>query len=75
MPRPQFTLRALLVAMLVVAAFFGGMALQRQLDMPRPMRIFGIDKDHKIHVTEQMTAPDGKIWERRYLAKDESKAD
>jgi hypothetical protein len=24
MPRPQFTLRALLVAMLVVAAFFGG---------------------------------------------------
>jgi hypothetical protein len=29
MPRPQFTLRALLVAMLVVAAFFGGMAWQR----------------------------------------------
>ena len=27
MHRPQFTLRALLVAMLVVAAFFGGMAL------------------------------------------------
>jgi hypothetical protein len=24
MPRPQFTLRALLAAMLVVAAFFGG---------------------------------------------------
>jgi hypothetical protein len=22
------------------------------------MRILGIDKDHKIHVTEQMTAPD-----------------
>lgn len=30
MPRPQFTLRALLVAMLIVAAFFGGMAVQRQ---------------------------------------------
>jgi hypothetical protein len=26
MPRPQFTLRALLVAMLVVGAFFGGFA-------------------------------------------------
>ncbi len=32
MPRPQFTLRALLVAMLVVGAFFGGMAVQRRLD-------------------------------------------
>ncbi|HVX14363.1 MAG TPA: hypothetical protein VHC22_24465 [Pirellulales bacterium] len=29
MPRPQFTLRALLVAMLVVAAFFAGAAWQR----------------------------------------------
>jgi hypothetical protein len=34
MPRPQFTLRALLVAMLVVAAFFGGMAVQRRADAP-----------------------------------------
>ena len=34
MPRPQFNLRALLVAMLVVGAFFGGMALQRRLDKP-----------------------------------------
>lgn len=32
--RPQFTLRALLVAMLVVAAFFGGAAWQRWLSMP-----------------------------------------
>jgi hypothetical protein len=31
MPRPQFTLRTLLVAMLVVAAFFGGMRLEREL--------------------------------------------
>lgn len=29
MPRPQFTLRALLAAMLFVAAFFGGAAWQR----------------------------------------------
>ena len=28
MPRPQFTLRALLVAMLVVASFFAGAAWQ-----------------------------------------------
>ena len=33
MPRRfQFSLRALLVAMLVVAAFFGGMAVQRKFD-------------------------------------------
>ena len=31
MPGPQFTLRALLVAMLVVGAFFGGMEWQRKL--------------------------------------------
>ncbi|HWB14579.1 MAG TPA: hypothetical protein VG826_35470 [Pirellulales bacterium] len=30
MPRPQFTLRALLVAMLVVAAFFGGIRFERE---------------------------------------------
>jgi hypothetical protein len=34
MPRPQFTLRTLLVAMLVVGAFLGGMALQSRLDAP-----------------------------------------
>ncbi|HWB08782.1 MAG TPA: hypothetical protein VG826_30305 [Pirellulales bacterium] len=30
MPRPQFTLRALLVAMLVVAAFFAGVHFERE---------------------------------------------
>lgn len=35
MPRPQFTLRALLVATLVVAAFFGGMALQAKIEAKR----------------------------------------
>lgn len=29
MPRPQFTVRALLVAMLVAAAFFGGMSFEK----------------------------------------------
>lgn len=38
MLRPQFTLRALLVIMLVVAAFFGGMALQWRIDH-HPLRI------------------------------------
>lgn len=33
-PRPQFTLRSLLVTMLVVAAFLGGMVLQHQLEAP-----------------------------------------
>jgi hypothetical protein len=31
MRRPQFTIRTLLVAMLVVAAFFGGMAVQHRI--------------------------------------------
>jgi hypothetical protein len=30
MPRPQFTIRALLVAMLVSAAFFGGVRFERE---------------------------------------------
>ena len=30
MPRPHFTLRALLVAMLVVAAFCGGISFERE---------------------------------------------
>ncbi|HVX12444.1 MAG TPA: hypothetical protein VHC22_14775 [Pirellulales bacterium] len=34
MPRPQFTLRALLLAMLVVGAFLGGMVLQHRLEAP-----------------------------------------
>lgn len=35
MPRPQFTLRSLLVAMLVVAAFLGGMAVQEGIEAGR----------------------------------------
>ena len=30
MPRPQFTLRALLVLMLAVASFFGGITFERE---------------------------------------------
>lgn len=36
--RFQFSLRALLGAMLVVAAFVGGMAVQRQLDRRKPVK-------------------------------------
>ena len=32
MRRPQFTVSSLLVAMLVVAAFFAGMVAQREID-------------------------------------------
>lgn len=35
MPRPQFTLRALLVAMLVVGAFFGGMRFGERREKAR----------------------------------------
>jgi hypothetical protein len=64
MPRPQFTLRALLVAMLVVAAFFGGMAVQRQLNRPvvqklPPFGSFGMPTG-----SETMTMPDGSQWLR-----------
>lgn len=38
--RPQFTLRALLVLMLVVAAFFGGMAVSRQLSLRERDRLW-----------------------------------
>jgi hypothetical protein len=35
MPRPQFTLRALLVLLLAVACFFGGIRFQRELERRR----------------------------------------
>lgn len=65
MSRPQFTLRALLVAMLVVAAFFGGMVLQKRIDAPVPARIFYLDGPPWI-TEETMTTPDGKLWTRRF---------
>ena len=34
MPRPQFTISSLLVAMLVVAAFFGGIAFEQRQKQP-----------------------------------------
>ena len=75
MRRPQYSLKTLLWLMAVVGALFGGMAIQRHLDTPQPTRILAIEKDHKVHVTEKMTTPDGKTWARRFLAKEEQKAD
>jgi hypothetical protein len=75
MPRPEFTLRSLLVAMLVVATFFGGMAVQRQLNKPSPTRSLWFDDDRRVHITETMTMPDGTTWERQHLANDEPEPD
>jgi hypothetical protein len=54
MCRPQFTLRALLVAMLVIAAFFGGMAAQKQLDKPA-IRAYDVG-------SVELILPDGTRW-------------
>ena len=51
MRRPQFTLRALLVAMLVVAAFFAGMAVQRRLgERNRSAAVFDFDGDGELDI-------------------------
>ena len=55
MPRPQFTLRAVLA----VGAFFGGMAVQRKLDKPTITR--SCDSDY---YWEDLTMPDGTTWQR-----------
>lgn len=41
MPRPQFTLRALLLAMLVVGAFLAGMAAESKMQAMRRQYIVG----------------------------------
>jgi hypothetical protein len=64
MLRAQFTLRALLVAMLVVAAFFGGMAFQRQLYKPAERHKAGIVDDSGKRYIEIMVLQDGTRWTR-----------
>jgi hypothetical protein len=54
MSRPQFTLRSLLVAMLVVGAFCGGIAFERE----RQRRRDGA----KQTVPGFMELPDGTLW-------------
>ena len=68
---PQFTLRALLLAMLVVAAFFGGMAVQRYLDKPN-RGITAVEHGFgQTIIKEAMTMRDGSEWERRTVVKHE----
>lgn len=65
MRRPQFTIRALLVAMLVVAAFFGGMTVQRRLDdawAPVSRLSWGLSGSLPEH--EEISFPDGTKWKR-----------
>ena len=62
MCRPQFTLRALLVLMLAVAAFFGGMALQKQLD--RPVPIWKATTKVWCGVYDETIEIDGQRWAR-----------
>jgi ferric-dicitrate binding protein FerR (iron transport regulator) len=64
MPRPQFTLRALLIAVLVVAAFFGGMAVQRRLEQPVKRYRAGIVEDSGERRIEVLVLRDGTRWTR-----------
>ena len=67
MPRPQFTLRALLVAMLVLGAFFAAMAAQKQFDKPiRHVTTTKYAGPREAIVTESMTTRDGVTWERSW---------
>ena len=69
MPRPQFTLRALLVLLLAAACFFGGMAMQRKLDTPvlvrRTQGVVHYKKwGFRPSVTETIRLHDGTEWKR-----------
>jgi hypothetical protein len=63
MPRPQFSLKTLLWLMLVVAAFLGGMVLQRKLDEPvyisKPTK-----QSLRLIVPEVIELRDGTRWYR-----------
>ena len=74
--RIQFSLRELLLAMLVVAAFFGGMAVQPRLDEPtRRLDYFGSHSWGQTTFTETVTTPDGTEWERPIIVKDGPETD
>jgi hypothetical protein len=58
--RFQFSLKRLFVAMLVVAAFFGGMSVQRQLDKRKAPVVVRIRQDAKWKdVFDDLTARSG----------------
>jgi hypothetical protein len=64
MRRPQFSIRTLLVATLVVAVFFGGMAVQRQLDKPASRYTTGFVDESSTRYVETMVMKDGTEWSR-----------
>lgn len=71
MPRPQFGIRTLLWLTLVVAAFFGGMAVQRRLDLPTVTveRVYPL-----IGPATRVTLPDGtEALQQRPVTMDEYK--
>ncbi|HEV3339265.1 MAG TPA: hypothetical protein VG125_02875 [Pirellulales bacterium] len=59
MRRPQFSLKTMLWLMVVMAAFVGGMAMQRQLDKPVDRTRFCAYGEF-----ESMTLRDGSTWWR-----------
>ena len=59
MPRPQFSIRTLLWLTLVVAAFLGGMAVQKRLDAP--LSLWSLPATNY----EYMDTGDGAIWTRQ----------
>jgi hypothetical protein len=60
--RFQFSLKELLVVTLVVAAFFGGMISQREIDRPQQVEFY---MNGKVHLsTERIQTSDGTYWYR-----------
>ncbi|HEV2380931.1 MAG TPA: hypothetical protein VG206_14215 [Terriglobia bacterium] len=67
MRRPQFSLKTLLWLMALVAAFLGGMALQKRLDRPTIRRMMG-----PAVMTDFIEMPDGTVWARTVMPPDDS---
>lgn len=65
MRRPQFSLKVLLLAMLVLAAFFGGMAVQRQYFTPLSIHPLSVEGNVESNGSvEELEMPDGTRWFR-----------
>ena len=65
MPFPQFDIRTLLVAVLIVAAFFGGMVVQRRFLTPLSiLRPSVLGSDESNGAIEILEMPDGTRWFR-----------